>query len=95
MITQEDIDRLREINEEMFDLLEESQNLIRRSGCKFEYERARAYWIGHIDSALGGRNFLPDRATMKETIDSIEATLPSDDGSEDEEEDSEENEQDQ
>ena len=47
-----DAQRLIEIREEMGELLDEAKRLLRSEG--FAYDRARAYWIGHISQALGG-----------------------------------------
>lgn len=86
MVTQEDIDRLNEIRNSMMDLLEEARNLVRCSGSKHEYERAKAYWIGHIDAALGVGNYMDLPCNLFTTIGAIEATLPSEDDEECEEE---------
>lgn len=51
-----DKERLAEIRTEMFDLLHDAKAIMRGEGG-FEYERAKAYWIGHLDAALGGGDY--------------------------------------
>ena len=65
-------DRLREIHQEMNDLLEEAKNIVRQNGSSFEYDRAKAYWIGWIDNALNKNN--PYDTTMLDSIKAIEHT---------------------
>lgn len=50
-IKQEEVDRLTEIVQEMRTLLDEFQSIARR-GPNHIYERAKAYPIGHVDTAL-------------------------------------------
>jgi len=57
-MNKEDVERLEDIRAEMMDLLDEAKNIIRQSGNKSVYERAKAYWIGHIDSGLGGGDYV-------------------------------------
>jgi hypothetical protein len=86
MIDRTDHDRLKEIRSEMMDLLDEAKNLIRMSD-RFVYERAKAYWIGHIDTGLGGGQYVDTYdCTMEKTINEL------DPGDEDDEELEEENE---
>jgi hypothetical protein len=47
------LEKLWQIREKMLKLLEEADSIMRWSADKFDHERAKAYWIGHIDSALG------------------------------------------
>lgn len=62
----QDWERLQQIHCEMEGLLEEAKNLVRLNADKFDYERAKAYWIANIDIALsGGRHAGCD---MEETI---------------------------
>ena len=77
MVTQEDVDRLNDIRSTIMDLLTEANNLVRQHGSKHELERAKAYWIGHIDSALGAGNYMDLPCNLLTTIESIESTLPS------------------
>lgn len=69
MLDKEDHIRLEEIRSEMMDLLEESMNIIRMSGNRSVYERAKSYWIGAIDAGLGEGQYV-DRYeyTMAKTI---------------------------
>ena len=43
--------RLREIAEEIYDMLEEMEDILREVAPE-EFERARLYWMAHIDGAL-------------------------------------------
>ena len=65
----EDHQRLVEIRQEMMDLIEEASNLVRQAD-KHEYERAKAYWIAHIECALEKIN--PYDKTMEDTIRALE-----------------------
>ena len=47
-------ERILEISEEIRDLLQEAMDLVRSEGTDFDRERARSYWYGHIQIALGG-----------------------------------------
>lgn len=47
-------ERILEITEEMQDLLQEAMNLVRENGTDLDWARARSYWYGHIQIALGG-----------------------------------------
>lgn len=69
-----DHDRLVEIQETMVDLLEEAKTLVRQSGQKHVYERAKAYWIGHIATALSEESDYIGKSmcTMEETINELE-----------------------
>lgn len=53
-----DLERLSEIRSQMGDLLEEAKNLLRREAPEDVFNRAKAYWIGHIDTGLGGGNYI-------------------------------------
>jgi tetrahydromethanopterin S-methyltransferase subunit G len=70
-ISHDDHERLKEIREEMECLLNEAEQLIRRTG--FPYERAKSYWIAHIESALmrNGRFLGASMVTMDDTIDEL------------------------
>lgn len=48
----QDWKRLEEIQDKIGDLLEEAKDLVRMSGNRFEYERAKGYWIAYIDNAI-------------------------------------------
>ena len=67
------VDRLRDINEKMQNLLNESRGLIQMSGDEAAYAQAKSYWLAHIESALiedhgylGG-----SMITMEETINDL------------------------
>ncbi|MHC4464217.1 MAG: hypothetical protein ACYS30_22735 [Planctomycetota bacterium] len=69
----EDTIRLEEIQNEMLELLREAKSLIRRSGDSRTFERARSYWLAHVEMALtkehgymGG-----SMVTMQDTIEEL------------------------
>lgn len=62
-----DFDRLKEIQSEMLDLIEEASRLVRQAD-KQEYERAKGYWIGNIKMSLGDQDYLTHSPTMQNTI---------------------------
>lgn len=85
MFSQNQFSRIQEIHDQFRDLLTEAKNIVERAGDQNEYERAKATWIGNIDTALDkDGDFLtgPTR-TMQDTIDHLEP----DDEDEDEEKD--------
>lgn len=82
MLDKYEHDRLKEIQNEMEDLLEEAKNLVRRSGDKLECERAKTYWIAYIESAIDGAKSPMLRCTMGDTIIALK---PSEDGDEENE----------
>lgn len=74
MLDQSDWERLCNIREEMNDLLEEAKNLVRLSGEKFEYNRAKAYWLTGMENYLGEGAWANQMSgcSMEETINSLE-----------------------
>lgn len=64
------VERLEKIREEMNELLVEAIKIVRNSGNKFAYNRAYAYWIGHIDNALNKNN--PYDVTILDTIKELD-----------------------
>lgn len=54
MERQEAIERLRELAEQMYEAMDEMKDVIREV-APGEYERARSYWLAHIDGALENR----------------------------------------
>lgn len=65
-------ERLEEIKEEILGLLHEAEDIVRR-GDRMTYQRAKSYWIPHIETALvkdtaylGGSVF-----TMEDTINAL------------------------
>ena len=64
----EDLERLAEIRKEMLDLAEEAKDLIRVNGTKFDLERAKAYYLGHIRAALDNGEYV-ERETLKAYIE--------------------------
>ena len=49
-------ERILEITEEIRELLQEAMDLVRSEGTDLDRERARSYWYGHIQIALGGEH---------------------------------------
>lgn len=77
-----DIERLREFQEEMLCLVEESRNILRREGIV--YERAKAYWLTAIENSLTG--LTPYDISMESTIEEL---APDDDDDSDDDPESE------
>ena len=73
-----ELERLVEIQQEMEELIKESERLIRKN-FKDEYNRASGYWIGHINSALGVEGSAMSMCSMLDTITSIKESLNDDD----------------
>jgi hypothetical protein len=63
-------DRLKEIKEEMEGLLNEAKHIVQTECRKFTYTRAKAYWIGAIENAIGSP--LNGEATIDEAISELE-----------------------
>jgi hypothetical protein len=80
MMHRQDWERLQQIREQLNDLVEEAANLVRISGNKFAYERAKAYWIGAMYQSLAGGRMAG--CDMDETIATLE---PDEEVDEDEE----------
>lgn len=70
----ETIYRLEEIKDEMLGLLGEAEGLIRDEAKGMEYERARSYWLAHIETALtNDHGYLGgSMVTMQDTIQELE-----------------------
>ena len=71
---QEAIDRLREIREEIGNLVQEAKDII-KDAAPGEYERAKRYWGAHIEGALSkSHNWLGGSfVDMDSSIEAIEA----------------------
>ena len=67
----ESINRLDEIKEEIFDLVKEAATIVRTKVGYTDliYQRAEAYWIPHIKTALESNE---DFGTMASTIDEMD-----------------------
>ena len=67
----ENLDRLKEVQDEMFALLNEAKGIVRQN---FQRHRsaAEAYWVGHIASALGSDDYPTHATTLGSTIADIE-----------------------
>ena len=48
----ESLDRLKEIRDEMLELLDEADRILRRDFGGLIYERAKSYWLAHVKMAL-------------------------------------------
>ena len=66
-------ERILEISEEIRDLLQEAMDLVRSEGTDFDRERARSYWYGHIQIALGGEHGYMGRSmcSMADTAEEL------------------------
>lgn len=68
--------RLREIQEQMLELLEEAKGIVtkKRKTHGMTYDRMKAYWHGHIQMALTDEHSYvgKDGATMEDAIKDIE-----------------------
>ena len=62
--------RLCEIRSEMIDLLSEAKDILRR-GDRPIHERAKAYWIGQIDAALGGGDYVDSMVSFVTTLNEL------------------------
>jgi hypothetical protein len=70
----EAIRRLEEIKYEMKDLVSEAKNIVHQvSGGDVRYERAKCYWIAHIEGALDKDNewLGGSMQNMQDTIDEL------------------------
>lgn len=83
----ETVERLKEIQQEFFSLLDEAKSIIRKAENQLIWERARSYWLAHIEMALSKETeFLGSSMfTMDETIEEIERDCDEEDEFEDEE----------
>lgn len=90
-LDQVDYERLVEIQKEMQSLVEEAKNLVRMSGNRPEYDRAKAYWLTYIENALDDAKSPLMMCTMGDTIRALEPEeeMDEDDEGDVEEEDSE------
>ncbi len=68
-------ERILEISEEIRELLQEAMDLVRSEGTDFDRERARSYWYGHIQIALGGEHGYMGRSmcSMTDTAEELMA----------------------
>lgn len=69
----EDVDRLEEIREEIMELMDEAKKIVAGSKNRGAVGRADAYWIPHIEIALGGEHGYMDRSmcSMQDTIEEL------------------------
>lgn len=67
-----DLTRLEEIKDELKDLTDEADNILRSVGKGLTYTRARSYWLGHIRGALEKeKGSISSMVTMQDTIDEL------------------------
>jgi hypothetical protein len=87
-ISRESVDRLREIQEEIGELLEEALRIVKSSGDKFQIARSKSYWHPHIQMALSDYHSYvgKDGATLEGTINALEAHVSDEDDEEFEDE---------
>jgi len=73
-VTKSDVERLKEIKDQMLELLEDALGIVKQSGNKFQYDRAKAYWHPHIQMALTDDHWYlgKDGATLESAIDALE-----------------------
>jgi hypothetical protein len=76
-VTQDDVDRLREIKDQMVEMADEALRIVLRSGDRFQYDRAKAYWHPHIQMALSDdhRYLGRDGSTLEEAVDALEGQV--------------------
>lgn len=60
-------ERLEEIRQKMSDLLSEAKELLRGEG--WIWERAKAYWYGHLDTYINGG--MRGEADMEDTVSGL------------------------
>lgn len=65
------LERLKEIKEEFENLLSEAKNIVRENATAFQYERAKAYWIGPIECALESQG--NGQGSLEETINDLDS----------------------
>lgn len=78
-------ERILEITDEIRDLLQEAMDLVRENGTDFDRERARSYWYGHIQIALGGDHGYigSSMCSMTDTADELMEEEPEEEEEED------------
>lgn len=83
-ITQEDVDRLRGIKEEIKSLIEEAKDIIRK-GPPITWARAKSYCYSHIVTSLDGENEFVGNSTfsLQDIIEELENCLNGEDEDED------------
>jgi hypothetical protein len=76
MNPQEAANELREIQEEMLDLLERAKSVVKRGSTsnRMVYDRALSYWLAHAQMALTKRHDYLGSSTvdMDDTIEELE-----------------------
>lgn len=73
-IYREDVERLKEIKDQMKELVEEARNILRVSDDKMIWERAKSYWIPELYMALDkDQDYLGGcMVTMEDTIEALD-----------------------
>lgn len=90
-VSQDDIDRFKEIMQEMSELVNEAYEIARAGGKSIE-DRAQSYWRGHIQGAIGesySEYLGGSMYSMEDTLGELEGE-PSDEGDEDDMDDDDE-----
>jgi len=66
-------EKLFEIKEEISELIEQAEEIVRKHGQERGiYDRAKAYWIGHIKMSLSKDYGYGSMCTMEDTVYSLE-----------------------
>ena len=70
------VERLRDIQSEMQSLLEEADRLIRQNGSKMTYARAKSYWLAHVEMGLSNNHGFVGGSgcSMDHTIEEMDAS---------------------
>lgn len=71
MATNQEIERLREIEDEIEELADEAIMIFHRGDENIE-RRSRAYWFGEIKCALNDESYVPSSYTLREATDDLE-----------------------
>ncbi len=87
IMNKQDHARLIEIQEEMINLLSEAKDLIRCSDNKMAYERAKSYWMAHVEMGLSNDHYYASSSmcSMEDTIKELEPSNEADSDDDDEE----------
>ena len=78
-------ERILEITEEIRELLQEAMDMVSSYGTDFDRERARSYWYGQMQIALGGDHgyFGSSMCSMTDTADELMEEEPEEEEEED------------
>jgi hypothetical protein len=73
MLTEDDVERMEEIKEEIKELLDESRFILKNADNRMTYERASSYWLAHIVTSLDNdHDYLGgSMCTLQDSIDEL------------------------